>query len=127
VNIQDWQKRNNEARLEDQKILHERLNGLDSNQSDLKEMLSMSPLLSYLRLMCNISLALLDAQHHSLEAMMISLQKILEERSAGDRELEFFSRSVRYLSAVSGYPTRRESWMITSFEVEYGREIGSGG
>jgi hypothetical protein len=58
---------------------------------------------------------------------MISLQKILEGRSGGDRELKFFSRSVRYLSAVSEHQTRLESWMITSFDVEYGREIGSGG
>jgi hypothetical protein len=59
--------------------------------------------------------------------MMISIQKILEERSGGDRELDFFSRSLRYLSTMSGHQIRRESWMITSFDIEFGHEIGSGG
>lgn len=45
--IRDWQTRNDEARLKDQTALHERLNNLDSNQNDLKKMLSESLLLSY--------------------------------------------------------------------------------
>jgi hypothetical protein len=62
-----------------------------------------------------------------MEAMMISIQKILEERSGGDRELNFFSRSLRYLSTTSRHQIQRESWMITSFDIEFGHEIGSGG
>jgi hypothetical protein len=127
VNIQDWQTRNDEARLKDQKALHDRLNDLDSNQNLLKEMLSMFYSLFFPRLVYNRSLALLGAQSHSVEAMRISLQKILEERSGGDRELEFVSHSVRYLSLTSRHHMRRQSWMITSFDIEYGREIGSGG
>jgi hypothetical protein len=127
VNIEDWQRRNDEARLQDQKVLHDRLNELDSSQSNLKEMLRKSLVLSRDGSLYNILLALLGAQNHSMEAMMVSLQRILEERSAGDRELQFISSSVRYLSAMSGHHMRRESWMITSFDIEYGREIGSGG
>jgi hypothetical protein len=48
LDIQDWQTRNDEARLKDQKALHKRLDDLDSNQNDLKKMLSKSFLLSYL-------------------------------------------------------------------------------
>jgi len=52
--IQDWQTRNDEARLKDMKALHERLDGLASNQNDLKKMFSKSLLLSYLRLIYDI-------------------------------------------------------------------------
>ena len=41
VNIQDWQRQNDEARLKDQNALHARLKDLESNQKDLKEILSM--------------------------------------------------------------------------------------
>ena len=77
--------------------------------------------------MHNISFVLVGAQHHSMEAMMVSLQRILEEGLVDDRELKFVSRSVRYLSAMVRHKMERKSWMITSFDVEYGREIGSGG
>lgn len=74
-----------------------------------------------------MTLALLGAQRHSPEAMIVSFTRYLEERSGGDRELEFFSNCVRYLSVKSGRLIQRESWMITSFDIELGREIGSGG
>jgi hypothetical protein len=41
VNIQDWQSRNDEARLKDLHALHARLQDLESNQNHLKEILSM--------------------------------------------------------------------------------------
>ena len=59
--------------------------------------------------------------------MIVSFTRYLEEHSGGDREQEFFSRCIRYLSVKSGRQVRWESWMITSFDVELGREIGSGG
>jgi hypothetical protein len=127
LNIHDWQKRNDDARLKDQKALHNRMNELESNHSQLRELFSMSFLLLHPGLMCNIWLVLLGAQHHSLETMMVSLTQIIEERSGGDRELEFFSRCVGYLSAMSRRQIQRESWMITSFDIEFGSEIGSGG
>jgi hypothetical protein len=60
--------------------------------------------------------------------MMISLQKIIDERSGGDRELKFYTNSLRCLTAMSRHRNvRRESWMITSFDIEFGPEIGCGG
>ena len=50
LDIQDWQRRNDEARLKDQKVLHDRLNDLDSNQNNLRKMLSASLPLSHLQL-----------------------------------------------------------------------------
>lgn len=63
--------------------------------------------------------------------MIVSLRTIIEERLGGDRELDFFRTSVRLLTEMTRYKDlknfRRESWMITSFDIEFGREIGSGG
>ena len=72
-------------------------------------------------------LAMLDAQHHSLAAMMVSLQRSLQQLLGGDRERRFFSHSIKYLSTASGRQIAVENWMITSFDVEFGPEIGSGG
>jgi hypothetical protein len=123
VNIQDWQLRNDKAREDDQKALHNRLNDLETNQSHLVEMLSMYSWRHDLQMIHTM----LDAQHHSLTAMMVSLQRNLKQLSAGDREHHFLSHSVRYLSTTTGGQISLESWMITSFDVEFGAEIGSGG
>jgi len=107
VNIQEWQRQNDTARQADQKALDDRLTHLESNQSRLAEMF--------------------DAQKHSLTAMLISLQRILDQLPREDRERRFISHSVRYLSTISGRLMPVERWTITSFDVEFGREIGSGG
>jgi hypothetical protein len=60
-------------------------------------------------------------------AMIVSLQRRLDQHFKGDRERQFFSHSLQHLSAVSGYHVKLEDWMITSFEVEFGPEIGAGG
>lgn len=121
VDVLDWQKRSDDARLKDQQALHDRL---DKLETQLKELLSMS----FLCALCNITLTLLGAQRYSPEALMVSFERYIEERSGGDRVLEFFSRCIRYLSVMSGRPIQREpSWMITSFDIDFVREIGSGG
>lgn len=127
MNIQDWQKQSDEARLKDQTVLHNRLKALESNLDSLKEMLSKSFLLPYPFLIINMSLDLLDAQRCSQEELMVSLQRILNEHPEGDQERSFFLRSLLYLSAASGRKIQRENWMITSFDIELGPEIGSGG
>jgi hypothetical protein len=60
-------------------------------------------------------------------AMMVSLQRRLDNFSDGDQERQFFSHALRYLITASGRQVEMESWMITSYEVEFGRRIGSGG
>lgn len=60
-------------------------------------------------------------------AMMVSLQKRLSNRRDPDRERQFFSHSLHYLTAVSGCDVQVEDWMITAYEVDFGREIGAGG
>jgi hypothetical protein len=60
-------------------------------------------------------------------AMMVSLQRRLGHVSDGDRERQFFSHALRYLITTSGRQVEMESWMITSYEVEFGPRVGSGG
>jgi hypothetical protein len=61
-------------------------------------------------------------------AMMVSLQRRLDEQTA-DSPLEqtFYSSILRYLSTKSGRHIEIQDWMITSYDVEFGYEIGSGG
>jgi hypothetical protein len=59
-------------------------------------------------------------------AMMITFHRQLGEHPP-DRERQFFSSSLQRLSTASGTQVQFENWMITSFEVEFGVEIGSGG
>jgi hypothetical protein len=60
-------------------------------------------------------------------AMMVSLEKRLQTGSDDDREHQFFAHTLRYLTTTSGRQVETEDWMITPYEVEFGREIGSGG
>ena len=67
-----------------------------------------------------------DTQDGSVVAMIVSLQRRLDLRLDGDRELQFFSHVLRYLTTTSGIRVELQSWMITSYEVEFGPKIGSG-
>ena len=60
-------------------------------------------------------------------AMMVSLQRHIQANTATDQELNFFSHSLRYLSTYSGQQVVAEDWMVTAFDVEFGRQIGAGG
>ena len=60
-------------------------------------------------------------------AMMVSMERRLQAASDGDAEKQFFTHSLQYLTACSGRKVEMENWMITSYEVEFGHQIGSGG
>jgi hypothetical protein len=60
-------------------------------------------------------------------AMMVSLQQRLDNFSDGDRERQSVSHALQYLTTASGRQVEMESWMITPYEVEFRRRIGSGG
>ena len=60
-------------------------------------------------------------------AMIVSLQRGIDSHSGGDREREFFSHTLQYLTTIGGDRVKLENWMITSYEVELGSQIGSGG
>ena len=58
---------------------------------------------------------------------MVSLKRRLDHHSDGAQERHFFSHTLRYLTTVSGRQVEIKHWMITSYEVEFGPLIGSGG
>ena len=60
-------------------------------------------------------------------AMMVSLEHRLRAGSDEDVERRFFMHTLRYLTTSSGRQVEMEDWMVTSYEVEFGQEIGSGG
>jgi hypothetical protein len=60
-------------------------------------------------------------------ATMVLLQRRLAHSSDDDREREFFSHTLQSLTTISGRQVEIEDWMITSYEVEFGPQIGSGG
>jgi hypothetical protein len=63
--------------------------------------------------------------------MMVSLKKRLRMGSDADRERQFFTHVLQYLlqylTTCGKCQVELETWMITSYEVEFGPEIGSGG
>jgi hypothetical protein len=68
-----------------------------------------------------------DAHQKNVMAMMILLERRLRIQTDEDRERQFFSHTLQYLTTSSGYQVELEDWTITSFEVEFGQEVGSGG
>ena len=74
-----------------------------------------------------LNLLVVDMRQDDGMAMMVSIQRRLDNLSDGDQERQFFSHALRYLTTASGRQVEMESWMITSYEVEFGHRIGSGG
>jgi hypothetical protein len=66
-------------------------------------------------------------QQSNMMAMMVSLQRRLDHPADGDREREFFSHTLQYLTTTSGRQVEMHNWMITPYEVEFGSLIGDGG
>jgi hypothetical protein len=58
--------------------------------------------------------------------MMVTLHKLVTNQLLGAREHTFCSRTLNYLATKSGRHIALEGWMVTSYEVEFGMEIGSG-
>ena len=69
----------------------------------------------------------IDAHHRNMMAMMVSLQRRLRIGTDEDAERQFFAHTLQYLTTCSGRQVELEDWTVTSYEVEFGQEIGSGG
>ena len=59
--------------------------------------------------------------------MIVSLQRRLDSHSDDGRERRFFTHVLLYLTTSSGLRIELQNWMVTSYEVEFGPKIGSGG
>jgi hypothetical protein len=59
-------------------------------------------------------------------AMMASLQRRLNVAPNNNQEQSFYSHALQYLTSMSGQQVQLEDWMIASFDVDYGPEVGVG-
>ncbi|KAF7340286.1 Kinase-like protein [Mycena venus] len=70
----------------------------------------------------------LDINHRNMLAMMVSIERRMDEnRSGTNPEQNFYSHTLQYFTSTSGQHVKLEDWMISPFDVDYGPEIGSGG
>lgn len=58
---------------------------------------------------------------------MASLQRHLQQQSLDDRERQFYQSSLHHISILSGSHVELKGWMVTSYDVDFGSLIGSGG
>ena len=68
-----------------------------------------------------------DAERSSVLAMIVSLQRRLDSCPDDGHDRQFFSHVLLYLTTSSGLRIELQNWMVTSYEVEFGPKIGSGG
>jgi hypothetical protein len=59
--------------------------------------------------------------------MMVSIERRLDRHHGNNAEHGFYSYTLHYLRSTSGRQVKLEDWMISSFDVDYGPEIGAGG
>ncbi|KAJ7622505.1 kinase-like domain-containing protein [Roridomyces roridus] len=107
--IQHMLNDNEQARLDDVRALTERFTALENNHSDLRREL--------------------DINNKNMLAMMVSIERRMEENRGvlNTSEQRFFSHTLQYLASTSGQHIELEDWMISSFDVEVGAQIGAGG
>ena len=60
-------------------------------------------------------------------AMIVSLQRRLDNQLLNNQESQFFQRSLQYLCTISGNQVILEDWMVSAFDVDFGPKIGEGG
>ena len=131
LDIQAWNSKNEQARIADQLVLNGRLDALEANQNLLMKELGTFD--RHTRSMVITNYGVLDANASNMKAMMASLHRRLAQHLPADREHvvdrehAFFTHSLQLLTTVSGEQIESHSWTITSYEVDFGRKIGSGG
>jgi hypothetical protein len=114
-----------EACGRDRQRLDDRFTELEANQVKLREVLGKSHCFSASHFTDHPQT---DVHQHNMVAMMTSLQRCLVKHLYGERESRFLSSVLNQLSELSGEQVPEiESWMFTTFDVEFGAEIGSGG
>ncbi|KAJ7483808.1 hypothetical protein B0H11DRAFT_2020595 [Mycena galericulata] len=104
LNIQTMLAESKRARARDAETLHGYLNTLEKNSAKL--------------------LQKLEINQNNTVAMMVSIQKQLNHHNVDRAEQTFYTHTLEYLTSRSGQNVKVEDWMISSFEVDYGPEIG---
>ncbi|KAJ7912675.1 kinase-like domain-containing protein [Mycena leptocephala] len=107
LNVQTMLAESKRAQARDAEALHTYLNKLESNNAKL--------------------LHTLEINQNNTIAMMVSIQKQLNNQNVDREEQKFYTHTLEYLTSRSGKNVKVEEWMISAFEVDYGPEIGTGG
>ncbi|KAF7358835.1 Kinase-like protein [Mycena sanguinolenta] len=108
LSIHDMLQENERARLEDAAALQIRFEFLENSHNELRRAL--------------------DINHNNMLAMMVSLERRLEQcGNERDPEHKFYAHTLQYLTTTSRQKVEMEDWMISGFDVEYGPQIGMGG
>ncbi|KAF7362950.1 Kinase-like protein [Mycena venus] len=107
LSVQTMMSKNEKARNEDIKALNTQLKSLGQNQVQLRKTL--------------------EINQDNMIAMIACIQRRLDGEHLNDPERKFYSHTLQYLTSMSGRQLKLEDWMIPSFEVDYGPEIGAGG
>ncbi|KAJ7789032.1 kinase-like domain-containing protein [Mycena olivaceomarginata] len=107
ISIQTMMGKNEKAQNEDIKVLNTQLKSLGQSQVQLRKTL--------------------EINQDNMIAMMVCIQRRLDGEHLNDPERKFYSHTLQYLTSTSGRQLKLEDWMIASFEVDYGPEIGAGG
>ncbi|KAJ7743888.1 hypothetical protein B0H14DRAFT_2987110 [Mycena olivaceomarginata] len=107
LNTQHMLIHNESARREDMDALNARFSTLERNQTELRRAL--------------------DVNQSNILAMMVSIERRLDRHHGNNAEHGFYSHTLQYLRSTSGQQVKLEDWMISSFDVDYGPEIGAGG
>jgi hypothetical protein len=74
-----------------------------------------------------IYLHLTDIKQSNMMGMMVCIQRRLHTGHIDQAEEKFYSHTLQYLTSMSGQQVELADWMISSFEVDFGPEIGVGG
>ncbi|KAJ7737305.1 kinase-like domain-containing protein [Mycena metata] len=69
----------------------------------------------------------LEINQDNTIAMMVSIQKQLNNDNVDHAEKTFYTHTLEYLTTRSGKTVKVEEWMVSPFDVDYNNEIGSGG
>ncbi|KAJ6536274.1 kinase-like domain-containing protein [Mycena capillaripes] len=116
LNIQTMLAESKKARVRDAEVLHNYLNTLEQNNAKLLQKLE------------NTGTEIpSEINQNNTVAMMVSIQKQLNHHNVDRAEQTFYAHTLEYLTSRSGQNVKVEDWMISSFEVDYGPEIGKGG
>ncbi|KAJ7627321.1 kinase-like domain-containing protein [Roridomyces roridus] len=108
LNIQQMLRDNERARLDDAQTLASRFSELENNHNELRREL--------------------DINHKNMLAMMVSIERRIEEnRGRNAPEQRFYSHTLQYLASTSRQQVKLENWMVSPFDVDFGEEIGVGG
>ncbi|KAJ7456037.1 kinase-like domain-containing protein [Mycena galericulata] len=107
LNINHMLRHNESARREDMDALNTRFSALESSQTELRRAL--------------------EINQSNILAMMVSIERRMDQHNQNDAERGFYSHTLHYLRSTSGKMINLEDWMISAFDVDYGSEIGAGG